>query len=488
MNKKFIEILIVCILIFAGIWMATSFVSLHEQLQIFGLIAILALAIISIVFRKVPLDCKIICALILGYAFAGKGFAYITPVEPLYIGEIVWIIGMLGYIYRLSKGAPILPSWLHIMIVLWMITVGLYLLHGYPIYGNLAIRDSAIGYYAMFAFYAYAVFVRNDIDRFFGYILKAAILFACIGLILVLTGAYEKIISLSPIIKLYFNPHPDAFLPLVAAGGMYCLLEGIRNKSILRILAGIVIVLLLFTTKTAGIFCFFILMAYLIVFGRRTDLIITSAVACVLAVIGIGILFTIDSYELNKLILNNEHLDSFNAGGTTAVKSSNTTDWRIAWWQTIYEDTMQESPIFGLGLGGDITSHFLQSYMRIDLNAPETGNIVRYPHNVILTIFGRMGIVGLLVFLAFLASLSRVLIKSIRLQINDTSDAGKYTLLAQLIVIAGIANGLVQATYEIPFGAITHWFCIGYVMAYWQKKRKKSAVELGSPTSERRIK
>ena len=484
MNKKFIELLVVCILIFAGIWMATSFVSLQEELQIFGLITMIALAIIIIAFRNVPIDCKIICTLILGYAFAGRGFAYISPIEPLYIGEIVWILGLAGYLYRLTKGASLLPTWLHIMILLWMITVGLYLIQGYPIHDNLAIRDSAIGYYAIFAFYGYAIFIRNDLDRFFGYILKAAVLLACIGLILVLTGAYEKIISLSPLIQYYFAPHPDAFLPLAAAGGMYCLLQGIRNRSVLHIVAGIAIGLMLFTTKTAGIFCFFILLAYMILFGRRTDLIMTSSIAIVVAAIGIGILFTIDSYELNKLILNNEHLDSFSLGDTTSVKSSNTTDWRVAWWQTVFEDTMIESPIFGSGLGSDITSHFLQTYMRLDLNSEQAMTYSRYPHNVVFTVFGRMGFLGLTIFFGLILSVIRVIMKVTRQHLADSSDNQNTMLLAIMIVIAGMANSLVQATYEIPFAAITHWFCIGYVMAYSTKKLSRRRVSQSVETSQ----
>ncbi|MFN9026518.1 MAG: hypothetical protein ACK5VX_10055, partial [Akkermansiaceae bacterium] len=120
-----------------------------------------------------------------------------------------------------------------------------------------------------------------------------------------------------------------------------------------------------------------------------------------------------------------------------------------------------------------ISSHFLQSYMRIDLNSEEAIKYARYPHNIVFTVFGRMGFVGLSIFVALLITVIKLLILVTRIQSRDTSPGGKTALLALLIVIAGIANSLVQSTYEVPYGAITHWFVLGYLIAYYQKNRIK---------------
>ncbi|MCE2960094.1 MAG: O-antigen ligase family protein [Akkermansiaceae bacterium] len=473
MNKKFIELLVVCILIFAGIWMATSFVSLQEQLQIFGLIAIIALAIITIAYRKVPLDCKIICALILGYAFAGKGFAYITPVEPFYIGEIAWCVGMLGLFYRFTKGVPLFPNKTNVVIFLWMVTVGLFLLSTFKTFGTLAIRDSAIGYYAMFAFYGYAIFRNNDLNRFFAIILKVCIIAAVVSMVTLHSGIYEKFILSSAFLAFYFSPHPDALLPLVCAGAMYGLLEGIRLRSAWRLFIGILLALLVMSSKTAGVFCLFIIVIYFIVIGRRIDLILTSAISAAVAAICLGIIISFSTVSINKVISENEHIQTFAIGNTGSVTAATNTNWRIAWWKIIFEDTINENPMFGIGLGGDISSHFLQSYMRIDLNSEEAIKYARYPHNIVFTVFGRMGFVGLSIFVALLITVIKLLILVTRIQSRDTSPGGKTALLALLIVIAGIANSLVQSTYEVPYGAITHWFVLGYLIAYYQKNRIK---------------
>lgn len=470
MHKKLTEILIAIIVIGFGMWLAVSSSALPENLQWFALISLALIFLLFVIFPKIPVDFKIICLLCAGYAFAGKGFAYITPAEPFYIGEIVWCIGMVGYLIRLQRGCPILPTWTHVMMLIWMVTVGLYLMYGYQEFQALAIRDSVIGYYAMFAFFGYAIFSRRDLAKPFGVVLKICIILATLALALLLSGVYYKVTSLSPIIGYYFQPHPDAFLPLIAAGAMYALLEGIRRKSMLRIIAGTLMLLMLFTAKTAGIFAFIILLAYMIVIGRRVDLVLTSSIAIVLAALAVGVLISIDSHNINEFISKNEHLSTFGIGDNTGrTKAAGTTDWRLAWWTIVYNDTIATNPVFGTGLGSDITNHFLESYMRLDLNSLEARNYARYPHNIILTVFGRMGFVGLAVFLVFIASLARILIKVTRYHQYDTSNDGKTLLLALLIVIAGMANGLVQSTYEIPFGAITHWFCIGYVIAYYQR-------------------
>jgi O-antigen ligase len=296
---------------------------------------------------------------------------------------------------------------------------------------------------------------------------------AVISFLLLITGAYEKAASFSPVIAKLYIPHGDAYLPLIVAGAMYGLLLGIRKKSVLRIILGLSLVMILFVSKTAGIFSFFAVAAYMIVFGRRSDLILTSSVSALLAAITLGILVAFGSNEATELLLENQHLETFGVGDSGGVHTSDTTDWRLFWWKTIYKDTMAADPLFGLGLGSDISSHFLQTLYNIDLSSEEAMNYSRYPHNVILTVFGRMGLMGLLVFMIFLVSLARLMIKTTQLQTHDTSDSGTTLLLAQLIAISGFANGLVQATYEVPYAAITHWFCIGYAMAYYQKHRIK---------------
>ena len=51
-------------------------------------------------WRDVPIDAKLLFIVILGYALGGKGFAYVSPFEPIYIGEISLSFCMVGFLLR----------------------------------------------------------------------------------------------------------------------------------------------------------------------------------------------------------------------------------------------------------------------------------------------------------------------------------------------------------------------------------------------------
>lgn len=69
------------------------------------------------------------------------------------------------------------------------------------------------------------------------------------------------------------------------------------------------------------------------------------------------------------------------------------------WWQLAIADTWENAPIFGVGFGYDIAAQFSREYfadMADDFTA-------RSPHSIFVTVFARMGLVGITLFLAVLA-------------------------------------------------------------------------------------
>ncbi len=157
------------------------------------------------------------------------------------------------------------------------------------------------------------------------------------------------------------------------------------------------------------------------------------------------------------------------------------TDWRISWWTVIWEDTIEKNPYTGVGMGGDVTSTFLQDVMRIDLNSYEGVNYARYPHNILFTVLGRMGFVGLALFLITFTSIALFTLRFMSRHLRTIEDMDQH-LIPTVVVLAGITNSLVQSTYEVPHGAITHWICLGYLasVAY----RRKFASTPGASSDE----
>src|SRR5262249_54438655 len=67
-------------------------------------------------------------------------------------------------------------------------------------------------------------------------------------------------------------------------------------------------------------------------------------------------------------------------------------EFRAAWWKSVIDETNDKSPLLGLGFGYDLAKKFLISYRAVNPYEFDT----RSPHSILLTIFGRMGIVGIL--------------------------------------------------------------------------------------------
>jgi len=106
----------------------------------------------------------------------------------------------------------------------------------------------------------------------------------------------------------------------------------------------------------------------------------------------------------------------------------------------------------------------------------DAATYARYPHCIIFNVFGRMGFVGLAVFLIMFIALLRFCIlftrKQLSYRIIDSGD-----LIALSIFFSGIMDSLVQATYEVPHGAITNWVCLGYLAAGYYRKTNQTVPE-----------
>ena len=77
--------------------------------------------------------------------------------------------------------------------------------------------------------------------------------------------------------------------------------------------------------------------------------------------------------------------------------------FRGIWWTDVINETLATNPVFGLGFGSDLAARFLADY---DLLSDETFS-ARSPHSMIVTTFGRMGFLGLAIWIAVSAGMAR---------------------------------------------------------------------------------
>src|ERR1700733_8214188 len=101
----------------------------------------------------------LLCFVLIGYATLGKGFAYVG-IPPLFIGEIVFFLGILVVI-RSGCGIAMLASIPSILLILLITLVLMRTIPYIGTYGINAARDSVVAVYGLFAFIVIALLLER---------------------------------------------------------------------------------------------------------------------------------------------------------------------------------------------------------------------------------------------------------------------------------------------------------------------------------------
>ena len=139
--------------------------------------------------------------------------------------------------------------------------------------------------------------------------------------------------------------------------------------------------------------------------------------------------------------------------------SSETSRWRTAWWQAVYDDTMNKGPVFGLGFGYDLATRFNREYYARSGGAATARN----PHNVAFTFLGRMGFVGLALFSWLCLIIAREtfrVVSAIRARRQPLEDINPWLVILTILFV-----GLFSHTFEGPMAAVPFWSLLGLAIA-----------------------
>ncbi|MES1195043.1 MAG: hypothetical protein ABUL65_04050, partial [Opitutus sp.] len=128
--------------------------------------------------------------------------------------------------------------------------------------------------------------------------------------------------------------------------------------------------------------------------------------------------------------------------------------FRYVWWRAVVDETMETNPLVGLGFGHDLAARFVQEYL------PAGGEefSVRSPHNVLLTVFGRTGLAGLLPFLVVMGLMARATLRAVRHE--PPGQAGLWCG-AWVILVSACFGVLLEG----PMGAVVFWTVLGMANA-----------------------
>ncbi|MGH7956496.1 MAG: O-antigen ligase family protein, partial [Opitutaceae bacterium] len=135
--------------------------------------------------------------------------------------------------------------------------------------------------------------------------------------------------------------------------------------------------------------------------------------------------------------------------------------FRMVWWRAAIAETMETDRWFGLGFGHDLAARFVRQYL------PEATDdfTARSPHNVLITIFARMGIVGFACFFAVLVALALRTWRALR--VHDTTFTSGAWWCAAWVILVCACFGVVL---EGPMGAVVFWTILGVANARMQER------------------
>jgi O-antigen ligase len=411
-----------------------------------------------------------------GYIVGNRGFAQIMllPNYPLLPGEAVLILagGLLLIQCAWRHELPFRRDALNVLLLVWIAVGALRMTFDFRQFGLLAIRDFALVYYAAFFFLAQES-AREETGRRF---LERMVLGSCVVL-LVISFFYDRF----P--QFFFNTLSFRGSPLIyykgdlvgtfmAVGSVMFFLryEDRRRWWELALslgLAGAVIA----TNNRASMLGLFVATIWLLLGGRwkfAAAQTITGLVMSALILIGATVMNRpIDQTPVFHLY--EEVVSLADPAGKRAYRGEETFNkgdnnlFRMTWWNAVFSETVAANPYVGLGFGYDLADRFVREYY------PESGEefAVRSPHNVLITVFARMGATGLVVLLAILGVVGVGTWRAVKLGPREAAP-----WCAVWVIFVSSCFGVVL---EGPMGAVVFWMMLGLAHASLKAARERRA-------------
>jgi len=441
-------------------------------------------------FRTVRFEALILGFLIFGYIVGNHGFAQLSirPNSPLYVGEVgmiacAFFVAIRGALTRERTIPQIRLAWL-IVAFLLVGGVRLYLdtvmLSGSTLVTT-AIRDSAVVYYTIFFFIAYQIGKNVSARKFVERMML-------MGFVLLIPIAVLAISAPELLEKTSFRGYPliqykgDLLTTFLGMGAFYFFLTPTRGviRVFFRICALLSLILMLFPMSRAALFGFIAATA-LLVLARRPQFLVYQLSIAMVALLAVALIefghLESQSAFFAKLTDRMSSIVDFSGRGHYSSDigdmSAANNQFRAVWWKTVFDETMQKGPWFGLGFGYDLTAGFLRTYyanQNLDLTA-------RSPHNILLTILGRMGVTGLAPFLVILFLIIRMAFQGARSVARGQQPQENLAHWCALINLLGAA--LFGVVLEGPMGGILFWSVIGLAASQLSgvKEREKDLLE-----------
>ena len=446
-----------------GWWVA------HGSYALPLMVGAVAGAAVLVKLLRLPFDVIVLGGLVVGYVVGNRGFAQISllpglPLLPAEAGLAV-CLGWLLVTAAFRRTLPLQSDAMNVAVALWIVVGSARILPDVRAHGASALRDFATVYYALF-FYVAQAQARSARTRAF---LESCLRWATVVII--------------PISEL-FRRFPDFFIRTLAVGGIPMIffkgdlvatfmamgvLLSHRRWEVTRRIGWLVAALLgvigvLGSENRASLLGLAVATGWLAI-GRQWGLLrlqLAGAAAAGLLLLG-GIVCGIVPARDNAALRLCERVASMvDVAGTRAYDSTDVefkgdnNRFRLVWWQTVVEETIDRDPWFGLGFGYDLAAAFLQRYYP----GSDEEFSTRSPHSILLTAFGRTGLVGLAALAGIVVTMAWRTWRT--LHTDERHSAAQSYWMAAWVLFTSACFGVVL---EGPMGAVVFWTVLGLANA-----------------------
>ncbi len=357
---------------------------------------------------------RLLGPLLAGYLLFDKAFAYIhVPGTPLYVGEMVLVVGSLGVLAATGYLAvPVRDEPILALLAAFFLWGFIRFLPGLHSYGIIAVRDFALCYYCLFAFLVVACLARSpdrlerwlvQLNRFVPWLL----IWLPIGLILqpLVKGANVPFSGGVSIVTHKAGNAATAALLVLGFLWLFPERRGALSRAVWSVMA-LVVVALSATQNRGGLVGAAAGAAAGLAFFPAKDRVRLIVRAVAVIVLGLGIAAQLSlkiptsgaqsgtatrSFSAQQLIANVASI----AGVHESGNQQGTAAGRDLLWSLIFNKQVADGQlVYGLGFGVNLP------YLVADYHVTDGSDPLRSPHNSHDDVLARMGLIGLSLWIA----------------------------------------------------------------------------------------
>jgi len=459
---------------------AIAAVAVLHPLGLLVALGVITLGAIVVIGRHLPdVFLGVLAVLLIAYALFGKGFAYIG-VGSIYVGELVLMLGAVTFVTSLRR---VRIGLFEIVLVAFAAWGALRTIPYVGTYGVDALRDAASWGYAFFAV-AVAASLRPR------HVSALVELYRRMAIPLVFWFPVAAVLTVSFGGRLPTAPGSDVPIVVFKAGDAGVHLAGIAAFMLVGLAArpatrssfreavlwtGWLLSAGLSSALNRGAMVAASMSAFSLLFVRRGSIWLNGLAVAVLLLSAVWVVNpAIDIGSERKLSIQQFVGNAVSIVTATGDDNESTKAWRLAWWDTIIQYTI-DGPYRWTGKGYGINLADDDGFQ------VQADGSLRAPHSVNFEFLARSGVPGLVLWILLQAVYVITILRAARVAVT-TGQTFYLAVLGWVFVywLAAIANGSVDVYLGGPHGGIWFWAMIGVGLAVsrfvWDEARATRSV------------